>query len=130
MLSRRIRPDGMASENGLRTPHIDRLGQELTVLDTLWIEQQINLAKSLHLLGVVETPRSSGRLSVRVSQHADPGRQAALSTHPPVVVGRFIPTELSGELRTAVERWAAQQADKPTLPEAVRRLIEDGFATD
>ena len=40
------------------------------------------------------------------------------------------PTELSGELRAAVERWAAQQADKPTLPEAVRRLIEDGFATD
>jgi hypothetical protein len=25
-------------------------------------------------------------------------------------------------LRAAVERWAAQQADKPTLPEAVRRL--------
>ena len=38
--------------------------------------------------------------------------------------------ETSGELRAAVERWAAQQADKPTLPEAVRRLIEDGFATD
>jgi len=41
-----------------------------------------------------------------------------------------VPTERSGELRAAVERWAAQQADKPTLPEAVRRLIEDGFATD
>ena len=41
-----------------------------------------------------------------------------------------LPTELSGELRAAVERWAAQQADNPTLPEAVRRLIEDGFATD
>ena len=38
--------------------------------------------------------------------------------------------EPSVELRAAVERWAAQQADKPTLPEAVRRLIEDGFATD
>ena len=41
-----------------------------------------------------------------------------------------VPSERSGELRAAVERWAAQQADKPTLPEAVRRLIEDGFATD
>jgi hypothetical protein len=26
-----------------------------------------------------------------------------------------------GELRKAVERWAAQQPDKPTLAEAVRR---------
>jgi hypothetical protein len=41
-----------------------------------------------------------------------------------------VPTERSGELRKAVERWAAQQSDQPTLPEAVRRLIEDGFATD
>jgi hypothetical protein len=42
-----------------------------------------------------------------------------------------LPTELSGELRAAIERWAAQQLDKPTtLPEALRRLIEDGFATD
>jgi hypothetical protein len=41
-----------------------------------------------------------------------------------------VPTERSGALRVAVERWAAQQADKPTLPEAVPRLIEDGFATD
>ena len=67
---------------------------------------------------------------MRASQHADPRRRAALSTHPPVVVGRFIPTELSGELRTAVERWAAQQLDKPTLVEAVRRLVEHGLATD
>ena len=41
------------------------------------------------------------------------------------------PTELSsGELRSAVERWAAQQLDKPTLAEALRRLVEDGLATD
>ena len=40
------------------------------------------------------------------------------------------PTELSGELRAAVERWAAQQLDKPTLAEALRRLVEDGLATD
>ena len=38
--------------------------------------------------------------------------------------------EPSGELRAAVERWAAQQPDKPTLAEAVRRLIADGSATD
>jgi hypothetical protein len=43
---------------------------------------------------------------------------------------RMPPSELSGELRVAVERWAAQQPDRPTLAEAVRRLIEDGFATD
>ena len=41
-----------------------------------------------------------------------------------------LPTELSGELRAAVERWAAQQLDKPTLAEALRRLVEDGLATD
>ena|SRR6516225_6700776 len=33
-----------------------------------------------------------------------------------------LPTELSGVLRAAVERWATQQLDKPTLAEAVRRL--------
>src|SRR6516164_3807164 len=43
---------------------------------------------------------------------------------------RMPPSELSGELRVAVERWAAQQPDRPTLAEAVRRLIEAGFATD
>jgi hypothetical protein len=68
---------------------------------------------------------------VRASQHASPERPAALSTHPSAVVGRFVPpTELSGELRAAVERWAAQQPDKPTLAEALRRLVEDGLATD
>jgi hypothetical protein len=41
-----------------------------------------------------------------------------------------LPTELSGVLRAAVERWATQQLDKPTLAEAVRRLVEDGLATD
>ena len=66
---------------------------------------------------------------MRASEH--PGRQTALSTHPSAVVGRFVlPTELSGELRTAVEHWAARQVDKPTLAEAVRRLVEDGLATD
>jgi len=40
------------------------------------------------------------------------------------------PTEPSGELRAAVERWAAQQPDKPTLTEALRRLVERGLATD
>jgi hypothetical protein len=41
-----------------------------------------------------------------------------------------LPTELSGELRAAVEHWAAQQLDMPTLAEALRRLVEDGLATD
>jgi hypothetical protein len=79
------------------------------------------------------------------------GRPAALSAHPPTLVGRLPvmpernvvlanqietpgdrmpPTELSGELRAAVERWAAQQLDKPTIAEALRRLVEDGLATD
>jgi hypothetical protein len=43
---------------------------------------------------------------------------------------RIPPTELSGELRAAIEHWAAQQLDKPTLAEALRRLVEDGLATD
>ena len=38
--------------------------------------------------------------------------------------------ELSGVLRVAVERWAAQQRDKPALAEALRRLVDDGLATD
>ena len=46
------------------------------------------------------------------------------------IAAPWLPVPNAGELRAAVERWAAQQADKPTLPEAVRRLIEDGFATD
>jgi hypothetical protein len=75
----------------------------------------------------------------------------ALSAYPPTLVGRLPvmpegnlvlanqietpwdpmpPTELSGELRAAVERWAAQQLDKPTLAEALRRIVEDGLATD
>ena len=79
------------------------------------------------------------------------GRLAALFAHPPTLVrhlpvmpeGNVVlanqietpgdvmpPTELSGELRAAVERWAAQQLDKPTLAEALRRLVEDGLATD
>ena len=41
-----------------------------------------------------------------------------------------LPTELSGELRAAVEHWAEQQLDKPPFAEAVRRLVEDGLATD
>ena len=62
---------------------------------------------------------------------AAPG-PAAFSRHPPIVVGCSTPgtIELSGELRAAVERWAAQQLDKPTLVEAVRRLVEHGLATD
>jgi hypothetical protein len=44
--------------------------------------------------------------------------------------GSYAHTELSGELRAAVEHWAAQQLDKPTLAEALRRLVEDGLATD
>jgi hypothetical protein len=82
--------------------------------------------------------RNSTRRALRA--HGSPG---AASGFVHAVVGRFVPvnqfetpgdptlpTELSGELRAAVERWAAQQPDKPTLAEAVRRLVEDGLATD
>ncbi|GLR90105.1 hypothetical protein [Bradyrhizobium iriomotense] len=31
-------------------------------------------------------------------------------------------------LRAAIVKWAKHQADKPTLPEAVRRLVEHGLA--
>ena len=48
----------------------------------------------------------------------------------PVIGTLADPTKLSGELRAAVERWAAQQLDKPTLAKALRRLVEDGLATD
>ena len=61
--------------------------------------------------------------------HTDFAIAAAIAA--PVPVNQFeLPTERSGELRAAVERWAAQQLDKPTLAEALRRLVEDGLATD
>ena len=41
-----------------------------------------------------------------------------------------LPSDLSGVLRAAVERWATQQLDKPTFAEALRRIVEDGLATD
>jgi hypothetical protein len=34
---------------------------------------------------------------------------------------------LSAEMRTAVDRWAAQQDDKPGRSEAIRRLVEIGL---
>jgi hypothetical protein len=40
-----------------------------------------------------------------------------------------LPT-VSSRFQIAVERWAAQQLDKPTLAEALRRLVEDGLASD
>ena len=39
-------------------------------------------------------------------------------------------THLSDELRDAVEAWAERQPDKPTLAEALRRLIDSGLASD
>jgi len=41
-----------------------------------------------------------------------------------------LPTHLSDELRAAVEAWAERQPDKPTLAEALRRLIDRGLAND
>ena len=36
---------------------------------------------------------------------------------------------LSPELRESVDSWAAKQSDKPTRPEAIRRLVELGLAS-
>jgi hypothetical protein len=33
----------------------------------------------------------------------------------------------SAELRTRIEKWAARQADTPSLSEALRRLVESGL---
>ena len=33
------------------------------------------------------------------------------------------------EFRTSVEKWAAKQSDRPTLSEAIRRLVELGLKT-
>jgi hypothetical protein len=41
-----------------------------------------------------------------------------------------LPTHLSDEVRAAVEAWAERQPDKPTLAEALRRLIDRGLAND
>jgi hypothetical protein len=35
---------------------------------------------------------------------------------------------MSPEIKAAVEHWAAQQADKPSRSEAIRRLVELGLA--
>ena len=37
---------------------------------------------------------------------------------------------LSDDARAAVEAWAKKQPDKPRMSEAIRRLIDDGLATD
>jgi len=39
----------------------------------------------------------------------------------------MIGVRLSEETRAAVRRWAASQQDKPTLSEAVRRVIDVGL---
>ena len=54
-----------------------------------------------------------------------PQKQLESPRQPPA-----LPAEPAGELRAAVERWAAQQPDKPTLTEALHRLVERGLATD
>jgi hypothetical protein len=41
-----------------------------------------------------------------------------------------LPVHLSDELWAAVEAWAGRQPDKPTLAEALRRIIDRGLATD
>jgi hypothetical protein len=37
---------------------------------------------------------------------------------------------LSDDARAAVEAWAKKQADKPSISEAIQRLIDHGLATD
>jgi|GraSoiStandDraft_4_1057263.scaffolds.fasta_scaffold22475_1 hypothetical protein len=37
---------------------------------------------------------------------------------------------LSDEARAAIKAWAKTQPDRPALSEAVRRLVDYGFATD
>jgi len=39
-------------------------------------------------------------------------------------------SHLSDELLAAVEAWAERQPDKPTLAEALRRIIDRGLASD
>jgi hypothetical protein len=39
-----------------------------------------------------------------------------------------ISLRLPSEAQQAVEAWAAEQHDKPTLSEAIRRLVEAGLA--
>jgi len=41
-----------------------------------------------------------------------------------------LPAHLSDELLAAVVAWAERQPDKPTLAEALRRLIDRGLAND
>jgi hypothetical protein len=40
----------------------------------------------------------------------------------------MVSLRLSSEAQKAVEAWARRQPDKPTMSEAIRRLVERGLA--
>jgi hypothetical protein len=46
---------------------------------------------------------------------------------PPTGKTPTIALRATDEFRDMVERWAAKQSDKPTLSEAIRRLVELGL---
>jgi hypothetical protein len=48
---------------------------------------------------------------------------------PPTGIGKPVGLRLYPDLERRVDQWAANQADKPGRPEAIRRLIEIALTT-
>jgi hypothetical protein len=47
---------------------------------------------------------------------------------PPTGITPMVGVRLSSEVRQAVETWAKDQSDQPSLSEAIRRLVELGLS--
>jgi hypothetical protein len=62
-------------------------------------------------------------ISVKPAKRRRPGRPA--TGRDPIVGVR-----MAQDARQAVEAWAAMQPDKPSLSEAIRRLVERGLASE
>jgi hypothetical protein len=48
---------------------------------------------------------------------------------PPTGVGTLIGVRLHPPALAALDKWASQQGDQPTRPEAIRRMIEQVLST-
>ena len=57
------------------------------------------------------------------------GRQKKRGRGRPVTTGMAIVVRCHDDFLRRIDRWVAQQEDKPSRPEAIRRLAELGLGT-